>query len=81
MNVKRYKFTTLYDNSWMEESSYGEYVKFEDYEKLYVALEQIHNFPDNESIWTDSCIDAAWDMVEISGLAIGVLDESDFPED
>jgi hypothetical protein len=74
---KRYTLVTEYDDSWMEESKTGEYVLFEEYKKLYDALNKIHNYPNVESIWDDDRDDAAWDIVTIAGVAIGEINEEE----
>ena len=73
MNIKRYNFETEYDDAWMGESDVGKYVLFEDYEKLYDALLQIHNYPEEDSLWQDARDDAAWEIVSIAGRALNLV--------
>lgn len=72
MKITRYDIESdeNYD-TWIGPSEIGDYVLYEDYEKLYEALEKIHNYPD-EPIWWDDRDDAANEMVRIAGEVIGL---------
>ena len=41
--LKRYQFILDYDSTRLEDSDTGEYVKYEDYEKLQAQLEKAEN--------------------------------------
>lgn len=55
-------------------SECGEYVSFQDHEKLQKALERIFYY-NQEDIWWDSRDDAANDMLKIAGVALGLEEE------
>jgi hypothetical protein len=52
----------------------GDYVKFEDYEKLQKALKIIYHYDDNKIWWVDRD-DAANGMLRIAGVALGLEEE------
>lgn len=75
MNVKRYEMTPLpCGGIEMGVNKWGEYVKFEDYEKLYDALYRIHIYPEDEPLWDDDRDDAAWEIVNIASSALNLKD-------
>lgn len=70
MNAKRY-YVGL--PAPLQEDDDGDLVKFEDYKKLYDALLQIHNYPEEDSLWQDARDDAAWEIVSIAGRALNLV--------
>ncbi len=51
----------------------GEYVIFDNYERLRKALKTIYHYDDNE-IWWDDRDDAADEMMVIAGIALGMIE-------
>jgi hypothetical protein len=72
MKITRYDIESdeNYDH-WIGPTDDGDYVQFEEYEKLRKALEKIHNYPD-DPIWRDNRDDAANEIIRIAGEAIGL---------
>ncbi len=71
MIVNRYRLGTIRGN--LIQDNDGDLVKFEDYKKLHDALEKIHNYPEEDTMWDDDRDDAAWEIVSIAGRTLNLI--------